>query len=158
MKNLDKFEFEGGLATSAKEPEVKLSMPTQWAYPNGWAPLQLIAIEAMERYGYHVAAERIARKWINANLVQFEKTGEFFEKYNVVHVEEEPMEGLYPSQTGFGWTNAVFVRLCQKYLRAEEMPYIERVLVNTPLQELVRNPRKTLRRVGVKLNGAIPRL
>ncbi|MDB5178948.1 MAG: hypothetical protein JWN01_891 [Patescibacteria group bacterium] len=157
MKQLEKFEFEGGLTTTAREPEIKMPVPTQWAYPNGWAPLQLVAIEAMERYGYHVAAERVARKWIEANLVQFEEKGEFFEKYNVVKIHEEPVEGLYPSQTGFGWTNSVFTRLCDKYLRAEETPYVERVLTITPLQELVRNPRKTLRRVGVKLNGAIPK-
>ena len=134
-----------------------MEMPTQWAYPNGWAPLQLIAIEAMENYGYHVAAERIARKWINANLVQFEKEGEFFEKYNVVHINEEPMEGVYPSQVGFGWTNAVFYRLCQKYLQADELPHIESMATMPPLQELVKNPRRTLRRVGVKLNAAVPR-
>jgi alpha,alpha-trehalase len=157
MSNLDKLEFEGGLATTAEKPYVKMEMPTQWAYPNGWAPLQLIAIEAMENYGYHVAAERIARKWINANLVQFEKEGEFFEKYNVVHIHDEPMEGVYPSQVGFGWTNAVFYRLCQKYLQADELPHIESMATMPPLQELVKNPRKTLRRVGVKLNAAVPR-
>lgn len=158
MKNLDKFEFEGGLATTAKHPQIEMDMPTQWAYPNGWAPLELIAIEAMERYGYGEDAQRVARKWINANLVQFEETGEFFEKYNVVNIKEEPVEGVYPSQTGFGWTNAVFVRLCQKYLRPDEMPHIDSSAGMTPLKQLVRNPRKTLRRVGVRLNGAVPRV
>jgi alpha,alpha-trehalase len=155
MANLGKFEFEGGLSTSAKEPEITMTIPTQWAYPNGWAPLQLIAIEAMQRYGYHVDAERVARKWILANLLRFEETGELFEKYNVVDVDAEPVEGVYPSQSGFGWTNAVFVRLCQHYLRADELPHIESVHRVQPLQELVRNPRRTLRRVGLKLNDAV---
>jgi alpha,alpha-trehalase len=157
MEHLDMFEYEGGLSTTAKKPHIVMSVPTQWAYPNGWAPLELIAVEAMERYGYHVAAERVARKWIKANLVQFEETGEFFEKYNVVDVNDEPVEGVYPSQTGFGWTNAVFVRFCHKYLREDEMPHIESSADMPPLRHLVRNPRKTLKRVGVKLNAAVPK-
>jgi alpha,alpha-trehalase len=157
MQNLDKFEMEGGLSTSAKKPSISMSVPTQWAYPNGWAPLQLIAVEAMERYGYHVAAERLARKWIQANLVSFEESGDFFEKYNVEDIHKEPVEGVYPSQTGFGWTNAVFVRFCQKYLRAEELPHIQSSGALPPLQQLVRNPRKTLRKVGVKITAVVPK-
>jgi alpha,alpha-trehalase len=157
MKNLDRFEFDGGLSTTAKKPHIQMPMPTQWAYPNGWAPLELIAIEAMERYGYHVAAERVARKWINANLVKFEHDGDFYEKYNVVDINDEPVEGVYPSQTGFGWTNAVFVRLCNKYLRPDEMPHVESSAALSPLKQLVRNPRQTLRRVGVKLNVPVPK-
>lgn len=157
MDNLDKFEYEGGLVTTAKKPYVNTPVPCQWAFPNGWAPLQLIAIEAMERYGYHVAAERIARKWINANLVHFEETGDFLEKYNVVDIRDEPAEGVYPTHVGFGWTNAVFVRFCQKYLRHDELPEIKSTADLPPLRELVRNPRKTLKRVGVKINSAVPK-
>jgi alpha,alpha-trehalase len=158
MSNLDKFEFDGGLVTSAKKPQVATPIPAQWAYPNGWAPLQLIAIEGMERYGYHSAAERVARKWIGTNLLKFAETGEFLETYNVVDVEEEAGPGVYPHQVGFGWTNGVFIRLCQKYLKADEMPDMPASSPTvTPLQQLVRNPRQTLRRVGVKLNSAVPK-
>lgn len=157
MQNLDKFEYEGGLSTSAKKPHIEMSLPTQWAYPNGWAPLHLIAVEAMERYGYHAQAERIARKWLNANLVQFEDTGQFYEKYNVVSIQDEPVEGVYPSQTGFGWTNGVFARLCQRYLKPEERPEIATTVSSLPLKELVKNPRQTLRRVGVKVNDTLTR-
>ncbi len=157
IKNLDKFEYDGGMVTTTKEPVVKMAMPTQWAYPNGWAPLHLVAVEAMEKYDYHVEAERVARKWLNSNLSVFEESGVFQEKYNVVEIGEPPAEGLYPSHTGFGWTNAIFLRLCQKYLRAEEMPQLESGTAASPLKQLVRNPRKTLRRVGVKLNAAVPK-
>lgn len=158
MAQLERFEYDGGLATSAEKPHMKSPIPTQWAYPNGWAPLQMIAVQAMERYGYHEDAERLARKWINANLVQFEATGEFYEKYNVVKIDEEPVEGVYPSQTGFGWTNAVFVNFCLKYLSPEELPAIESAdSVVSPLRQLVRDPRKTLRKVGLKLNTALPK-
>jgi alpha,alpha-trehalase len=155
MEHLERFDFEGGLTTTAEKPHMKSPIPTQWAYPNGWAPLQFIAIQAMERYGYHAEAERVARKWIHANLVQFEATGEFFEKYNVVRIVDEPVEGVYPSQTGFGWTNGVFAYLCGRYLRPDERPEIESVaLTVSPLQQLVRDPRRTLRKVGIKAQNS----
>ncbi len=155
--SLDMIEVDGGVATIYKEPVVESAIPTQWAYPNGWAPLHLIAIEAMERYGYHEDAERVARKWLAANLGKFESTGDFYEKYNVVDIEAEPVEGVYPSQTGFGWTNAIFVRLCDKYLQLEELPIIQMADNSLALKELVRNPRQTLRRVGLKLNNVAPK-
>jgi neutral trehalase len=55
-------------------------------------------------------------KWLRANLDWFNKNGVFLEKYNVVEIDKPPVRGVYPSQTGFGWTNAVFERLCQDYI------------------------------------------
>lgn len=120
--NLDRFEEEAGLVATGRQPTVESKMPTQWAYPNGWAPLQLIVVEALERYGYRSEAERLARIWIELNLKWFERTGTFFEKYNVAEPTKAATDGLYPAQVGFGWTNAVFVRLCRQYLRADELP------------------------------------
>ncbi len=156
MRHLDKFEYDGGLSTTAEKPHMNSPIPTQWAYPNGWAPLQIIATQAMEKYGYHEEAERMARKWINANLVQFEQTGEFFEKYNVVKIKDEPAEGVYPSQTGFGWSNAAFSYLCEHYLRPDELPEIQTVLDKvSPLKQLVEDPRRTLRKVGKRFNTVV---
>ncbi len=122
VKNLKKFEFKGGLATTDQQLNQRLpgslpgSMPTQWAYPNGWAPLHFIVIKGLQRYGYTQEAKRIAIKWLNTNLDWFDKHHVFLEKYNVVSPDKPPLKGVYPSQTGFGWTNAVFERLCQEYL------------------------------------------
>jgi alpha,alpha-trehalase len=158
MSHLQQFEFAGGLATTAKEPEVAMPLPTQWAYPNGWAPLIMMATQGMERYGYHADAERVARKWIQVNLKWFDEHGEFLEKYNVVDPGEPPLEGVYPSQSGFGWTNAVFVNFCRKYLGEDELPELTyNANEPSPLSQLVRDPRRTLRRVGIKLNGPAPR-
>jgi neutral trehalase len=44
----------------------------------------------------------------------------FLEKYNVVSPDKPPVKGVYPSQTGFGWTNAVFERFCQDYVDRPE--------------------------------------
>lgn len=119
VKALRRFENKGGLATTDALPIGQLvtnSMPTQWAYPNGWAPLQLVVIRGLERYGYHDDARRVAMKWLKGNLSWFNEHGIFLEKYNVVAPDRPPAKGVYPSQTGFGWTNAVFERLCQDYI------------------------------------------
>jgi len=119
LKALKRFEHKGGLATTDAvqlNQYVPGSMPTQWAYPNGWAPLELLVIRGLERYGYHDDARRIALKWLKANLEWFNAHGVFLEKYNVVAPEKPPVRGVYPSQTGFGWTNAVFERLCKEYV------------------------------------------
>ncbi|HEU5005306.1 MAG TPA: trehalase family glycosidase [Candidatus Saccharimonadales bacterium] len=119
VESLKKFEQKGGLATTDTTPLGQLvpgALPTQWAYPNGWAPLHLIVIRGLERYGYHDEARRIALKWLKTNNDWFIKHGIFLEKYNVAQPAKPPMKGLYPSQTGFGWTNSVFERLAQDYL------------------------------------------
>lgn len=117
VRALRKFEQRGGLATTDSQQLNQMvpgKMPTQWAYPNGWAPLQYIVIKGLQRYDYHSDAERLARKWIKTNLDWFNQHGVFLEKYNVVQPDKPPLKGLYPSQTGFGWTNAVFERLCKE--------------------------------------------
>jgi alpha,alpha-trehalase len=120
VKALKRFENKGGLSTTDMQPFNQMvaldTFPTQWAYPNGWAPLQYIVIQGLERYGYHDDARRIAMKWLNTNLQWFNKYGVFLEKYNVVNLDKPPLKGVYPSQTGFGWTNAVFEKLCQDYI------------------------------------------
>ncbi len=117
---LKKFEFKGGLATTDNDVQLKRlipgARPAQWAYPNGWAPLHFIAVKGLQRYGYHDIARRIALKWLKTNLDWFNKHGVFLEKYNVVQPDRPPVKGVYPSQTGFGWTNAVFERFCQEFI------------------------------------------
>ncbi len=119
VKNLRRFEHKGGLATTELPNVNKVmrgSMPTQWAYPNGWAPLHYIVVKGLERYGYHKDAQRIALKWIGTNLEWFNQHGDFIEKYNVVAPDKPPVKGVYPTQVGFGWTNAIFERFCQDYI------------------------------------------
>jgi alpha,alpha-trehalase len=124
VKSIRRFEQRGGLtATDGQVVQQMLPgqvvpgvMPAQWAYPNGWAPLHYLVIKGLQRYGYHEDARRIAMKWLRTNLIWFNEHGVFLEKYNVVSPGKPPVKGLYPSQTGFGWTNAVFERLCQEFI------------------------------------------
>lgn len=119
VKNLRRFEHKGGLACTELPNVSKVvrgAMPTQWAHPNGWAPLHYIVVKALQRYGYHTDAQRIAIKWLRTNLEWFNKNGVFLEKYNVVSPDKPPVKGVYPTQVGFGWTNAVFERFCQEFI------------------------------------------
>ncbi len=123
VRSLRRFEQKGGLATTDALPLGQFmlgSMPTQWAYPNGWAPLHFIVVKGLERYGYHKDSRRIAIKWMKSNLLWFNESHTFLEKYNVVSPEKPPLKGLYPSQTGFGWSNAIFERFCQDYVDPKE--------------------------------------
>lgn len=123
VKSLRRFENKGGLATTDALPVGQFvlgTMPTQWAYPNGWAPLHYLVVRGLERYGYHQDARRIAGKWLKTNLNWYNKHKIFLEKYNVVNPDKPPVKGVYPSQTGFGWTNAVFERFCQDYIDRQQ--------------------------------------
>ena len=123
VKSLSRFDHVGGLVTTSSlslSQRLPGSFPTQWAYPNGWAPLQFIVIEGLKRYGYDAHAKRLALKWLKTNLDWFTANGVFLEKYNVVRPKEEPAKGVYPPQTGFGWTNSIFERLCRDYVDVEE--------------------------------------
>ena len=121
VENLEKFTHQGGLSTTMESDEWHGEISTQWAYPNGWAPLHWITINGLRTYGYNKEAEIITRAWLGNNLDHFLKNGVFREAYNVVSPELPPKPGLYPPQLGFGWTNGVFIDLAKKVLSEEEL-------------------------------------
>ncbi|MEP7199413.1 MAG: trehalase family glycosidase [Chloroflexota bacterium] len=101
---LPRFEKRGGLVTS-----LKAKVGRQWAWPNGWAPLQWIVVGGLQHYGYRADARRIMEKWCAHCAAVFAQTGALWEKYNVVKPGARPEAGLYGSIKGFGWSNGVFV-------------------------------------------------
>jgi len=105
--NLNLFEQPGGLAMS------RIETRAQWDFPYGWAPIQLLAIEGLRRYGYDREADRISEKFLSAVLENFRRDHTIREKYNVVTRSSETriVEGYAQNVTGFGWTNAVFLEL-----------------------------------------------
>ncbi|KYK24704.1 hypothetical protein AYK26_06550 [Euryarchaeota archaeon SM23-78] len=111
-KNLKRFEYKGGIANTQKTGLSKEFK--QHDYPNGWPNQQWIVIKGLLNYGFKGDAERLARKWLDMNKKVFLRTGKFWEKYNVVKADIGKA-GRYPNQTGFGWTNAVFVKLVQEF-------------------------------------------
>ena len=96
----------------------------QWDAPNGWAPLQWIAIDGLRRHGQPELAQQIAEAWVKENARVYCNTGKLVEKYNV-NEAGEGAGGEYPVQDGFGWTNAVLVRLLALYpvLAADRYEY-----------------------------------
>jgi len=96
----------GGLATT------RHMTGQQWDRPNGWAPLQYLAIEGLKRYGETALAQDIARRWIAANLRSYARTGVLREKYDIEALHpRDAAGGEYALQIGFGWTNGVLARL-----------------------------------------------
>ena len=57
----------GGLATSLIESG------QQWDAPNGWAPLQWMAVIGLRNYGFDALAETIATRWVGENIAGYEK-------------------------------------------------------------------------------------
>ncbi|TVZ28018.1 alpha,alpha-trehalase [Gillisia sp. Hel_I_86] len=86
----------------------------QWDAPNGWAPLQWMAIKGLRNYGYPVLANDIKGRWIKLNREVYKKTFKMLEKYNVEDLSKESGGGEYPTQDGFGWTNGVFQKLSKE--------------------------------------------
>lgn len=107
MNNLHVFEQPGGIVMSLRESQ------GQWDYPFGWAPIQLLAIEGMRRYGYNSDADRVSSEFLTTVLLNFERDRTIREKYNVVtrSSEIQVTAGYSANVIGFGWTNATFVEL-----------------------------------------------
>jgi len=98
----------GGLRTSL------VRTGQQWDAPNGWAPLQWVAIDGLERYGESKLARDIARRWFDTVAAFYVDSGRLIEKYDV---EERKAGGggEYVVQDGFGWTNGVTAALMDRY-------------------------------------------
>jgi alpha,alpha-trehalase len=107
--NLSLFEKLGGLETSTNVSG------NQWDAPYGWAPLQMIAIQGLRRYGFNADAERLSLKFLSMILRDFDVHRTIKEKYNMVEGKSDLGAGIrfgYTSnEIGFGWTNAAFVLL-----------------------------------------------
>lgn len=82
----------------------------QWDQPNGWAPLQWIAVSGLNDYGQTALANTIAQRWIHVNLTVFAASRKFVEKYDLV-MASGGGGGEYTTQIGFGWTNGVLLKL-----------------------------------------------
>lgn len=104
----------GGLVTT------KFDSEQQWDSPNGWAPLQWIAIKGFEKYGSTDLSYQIADRWLGVNEKVYANTGKMMEKYNVMDTTLLAGGGEYPTQDGFGWTNGVALAII-KDLQIPEM-------------------------------------
>ena len=72
-----RFLEPGGLGTTETENG------QQWDRPNGWAPLQYLAIEGLEANGERDLARDIADRWLRMNVKGYANAGMLVEKYDV---------------------------------------------------------------------------
>ena len=100
-------EYPHGISACEKN---SISGRYQWSYPNAWAPVQYIAVRALQAIGKHADAKRIAEKYISTVDDCFEKTGRLWEKYNAVdgsiNVISEKTEQM---PVMLGWTAGVYI-------------------------------------------------
>ena len=110
-----KMMARGGLRTTTNTTD------QQWDMPNGWAPLQWIAVTGLARYGHDGLARDIAGRWLETVATAYAETGKLLEKYDI-----EAMKpgggGEYPVQDGFGWTNGVTRALMAMYPDLQQEP------------------------------------
>lgn len=100
-----------GLMTSNRETG------SQWDAPFAWAPLQVLAVRGLIRYGYTQEALAIAKGFLNTVNRGFLATGKIFEKYDMSdgshNTSAKIDKGYSVNVEGFGWTNAAVLELQQ---------------------------------------------
>jgi alpha,alpha-trehalase len=113
-------EAPGGIAATSRESLERAGDPRlsrQWEYPNGWAPHQMIAWQALKNAGMGSLADRLIYKWlftIARNAADY--NGTVPEKFDVVSRSHAVFSEYgnvgtrfsYITQEGFGWMNASF--------------------------------------------------
>jgi alpha,alpha-trehalase len=107
--NLPLFERPGGLQTS------NYASGAQWDAPFGWAPTNWLAVSGLKDYGYDDDARRIAAEFTATVDSGLAHDGTIREKYNMAtgSAQVKITAGYTQNVIGFGWTNAVYLKLRQ---------------------------------------------
>lgn len=106
-KALYRLETDYGVVTCEKNDA---AVTYQWDYPNGWAPMQLIVVSGLLRYGYEQDALRIARKFVQLVERCYSETNHLWEKYNIVEGNVNA-QNEYEMPPMLGWTFGVYTWL-----------------------------------------------
>ena len=107
----DRLLQHGGIGTTL------VASQEQWDEPNGWAPLQWMAVSGCRRYGFHDLADEIRHRWLGTVGSLYARECKLVEKYVVAPTGDGAVGGgggEYPLQDGFGWTNGVTRRLLRE--------------------------------------------
>lgn len=118
VAKLSLFERPGGLSMS------NFDSGMQWDEPFGWAPTNWIAVDGLEAMGFHADAARNARNFDATIDAGFARDGTIVEKYNVVagNSNVEVRTGYKVNQVGFGWSNAVYLKMKEIQRKPESAP------------------------------------
>lgn len=107
--HLHLLEHPGGIAMSMDDTGL------QWDLPYGWAPVNWIDIDGLHKAGDDVDADRVAHEFSRTIEDSYLKDHTLREKYDVVtgsaHVDITT--GYTTNEIGFGWTNAVYLKMQQ---------------------------------------------
>ena len=71
----------------------------QWDAPNGWPPLEWMAMEGIRRYGGRALADSARDRWMSLNRRVYKATGRMTEKYDVVDLTRPAGGGEYATRT-----------------------------------------------------------
>ena len=107
VEKLNLFERPGGLSMS------NTNSGMQWDEPFGWAPTNWVGVSGLQTAGFRDDAKRLAAEW-DATVDQgFAHDGTIREKYNVVsgNANVQVSAGYKENVIGFGWTNAVYLKM-----------------------------------------------
>lgn len=110
------FLKSGGFATTL------IASGQQWDAPNGWPPLEWLAIQGVRRYGRGDLADLARSRWLSLNRRVYRATGKMTEKYDVFDPNRPAGGGEYPTQDGFGWSNGVALALSAQETRGTPPP------------------------------------
>jgi alpha,alpha-trehalase len=128
--NLNLLERPGGLQTSTNRSG------NQWDAPFGWAPMQMIAVKGLRRYGYAKEADRITVNFLSMILKDFLEHNTIVEKYDVERRSSQLGAGIKfgyaANQIGFGWTNAAFTDMYAELAEREKSNVLALDGVSTP--------------------------
>jgi alpha,alpha-trehalase len=104
---LNLFERPGGLAMS------NTNTGLQWDEPFGWAPTNWIAVAGLAAYQFKDDARRISGDFTATVDKGFAADGTIREKYNVdaANSDVKVAIGYKTNIVGFGWTNAVYLKM-----------------------------------------------
>ncbi len=70
--------------------------------------MQMLAIQALDRYDYRSDARRIAEKYVRTLVANYERTGDLWEKYNAVTGALDVADE-YKMPRMIGWTAGAFI-------------------------------------------------
>ena len=112
VQALPLLEYEHGIACCEKRDDL---LDLQWDHPHGWACLHYIVIQGLRRYGYEDDARRIAQIYTRTVEREFDRTGNLWEKYNVVTGQvSATLE--YDTPPMLGWSAGVYL-FCEDFLK-----------------------------------------
>ena len=129
----------GGIAGSTEQsrgPITSVRTQTQWDYPFGWAPHQMLVWSGLLRFHHDDLARDLAYRWlycVTSNACDY--NGTIAEKYDVVNRTAQVFAEYgnigtkfsYMTREGFGWTNASVV-IARTLLTPRQLEDINRIV------------------------------